>query len=161
MLPSSFKKSKNYFVRRTDLNRVRIFAENTIILLEKAGFFMRPRTDLAVELNELRTGSSDKSGELSGPSPIPRFLREGFNVTFMEILNEEGEVKSAKKGEICDHQSDGTDQQGRRGLFAVASALAGEIMSLCPDIKKKTILVAGLGNAESRPMPLGRPPLKT
>lgn len=116
---------------------------------------MHPRTDLAIELNELRTGSGDQSLKLEGVA-IREYLREGFNVTFMEVQNEDGEREiGKKKGKYVTISLTGLINRENGAFSRVASALCSEIISLCPEIKKRTILVAGLGNRAITPDAIG------
>ena len=111
------------------------------------------RTDLALEAHELWKESAKQTTKLSGVRAKNR-RRDGYPVTEVEILNQEGAVALGKpEGRYL--TIDYTDFWQRKPDFfeRAVRVLGSELKTLLPP--KGSVLVVGLGNAAMTPDAVG------
>lgn len=107
------------------------------------------RTDLALEMHELKSSSSNTPNSIQGVD-ISTQKHSHFTVTRVKITSPEGEVAIGKPiGNYITIELNGTpDQQ-------ILSTLSSEISSLIHIEKNDPVLVIGLGNKDITPDSLG------
>lgn len=119
------------------------------------------RTDLAVEAKELYEASAEKTTKLNGVI-AKDYEREGFPVTAVEIIDEEGsralslpvgDYRTLNLGAFLPHEE---------ALFSRAlDCIAKELVTLFPQCDLSApVLIAGLGNESITPDAIGGEALK-
>lgn len=111
------------------------------------------RTDLAVEAHALWKESAGETTQLPGVAAREETL-DGFPLTFVEILDQEGE-NALHKPQGSYYTLDITDFWKRQpdGFQRAAGALSRILASLIPE--EGPVLICGLGNAAMTPDALG------
>lgn len=111
------------------------------------------RTDLALEARELWRESAEKTTRLAGVK-ARRGRRQGYGVTTVEILDEEGEkALSMPRGRYVTVELERFWQR-KEGFFEGAvQAVGAELRAMLP--RKGSALVVGLGNESMTPDAVG------
>lgn len=113
------------------------------------------RTDLAVEARELWMESAAETADLKGVAAEER-QREGFPVTAVEVLDEEGAKAIGKPvGNYVSLELDGLMRREENSFSRAVTAIAGELRELLPIPDEGAVLVVGLGNRAITPDLLG------
>ena len=106
---------------------------------------LKRRTDLALEAKELWTESAEKETKLEGVRARDS-LREGYQVTTVDILDEQG-------AEVAGSISQSGKEEDAFGR--AARAIAAELNGLLKLPEEATCLVVGLGNRAITPDAIG------
>ena len=114
------------------------------------------RTDLAVEARQLWEETAAGTTKLEGVTAEER-ERNGFSVTFVEILNEHGAQALGKPvGKYVSLELDGLLRREEDAFHRAAQAIADELREMLDTITDKApVLVVGLGNRAITPDLLG------
>lgn len=114
------------------------------------------RTDLAVEAWQLRMESADETAALDGVT-AEEGERNGFSVTTVEVLNEQGAQALGKPvGKYISLELDGLLHREEDSFSRAAHAIAAELRTLLEHITDRApVLVVGLGNRAITPDLLG------
>ena len=113
------------------------------------------RTDLAVEARQLWMESAAETAELKGVAAGER-QREGFPITAVEVLDEEGAKAIGKPvGNYVSLELDGLMRREEDSFSRAVTAIAGELRELLPIPDDGAVLVIGLGNRAITPDLLG------
>ena len=114
------------------------------------------RTDLALEARELWQESAGKTTRLSGVE-AKDFIREGYPVTAVRILDQRGQQALGKPpGCYITVTLDGLQRREEGAFGRAVRALADELSSLLPpSAPGAPVLVAGLGNRAITPDAIG------
>ena len=113
------------------------------------------RTDLAVEARQLWQESAEGTTRLRGVSARDR-EREGFPVTAVEVLDEEGARAIGKPvGRYVSLELDGLIRRETDAFPRAAEAIAAELAPLLDEAGDGPVLVVGLGNRAVTPDLLG------
>jgi len=114
------------------------------------------RTDLALEARELWQQSIGQTTKLPGVEAHDH-LREGYSVTTVKVLSEEGERQLGKpRGQYITLTLDGLHRREEDAFARAARALAAELSTLLPPpVENAPVLVAGLGNRAITPDAVG------
>lgn len=113
-----------------------------------------PRTDLASEAREVWQESTGKTSELRGVVAKDSET-EGFRVSRVEILDEEGARKLGKPvGSYTTVELEGISRRDAEIFPRAIRAIAHELSSLLPE-GSGAVLVAGLGNRGITPDAIG------
>ncbi|NLA88177.1 MAG: GPR endopeptidase [Clostridiales bacterium] len=113
------------------------------------------RTDLAVEAKELWRENADKQTELKGVKSREKDSN-GFKVTTVEILNDEGAHALNKPvGSYITIEIDRLVQREDNAFTLGAEALSSEISKLLKLKESDSVLVVGLGNEAITPDAVG------
>ena len=127
--------------------------KTTRFCVEKVTCLFVKRTDLALEAKEIWQESAGRTTKLPGVKASERKL-EGYPLTRVEILNEEGEAALGKPRGIYLTLDLRTFRQRQTDFFErAARAVGSQLKSLLP--QEGSILVVGLGNAAMTPDALG------
>ena len=113
------------------------------------------RTDLAVEARDLWTEAAGKAAKLEGVKSWDA-LREGYPVTTVEILDENG-AKTLEKpvGTYVTISLGGLRRREEDAFGRAARVIAKELGQLLPSEAGGPVLVAGLGNQAITPDAIG------
>ena len=107
---------------------------------------LKRRTDLALEAKELWTESAEKETKLEGVRARDS-LREGYQVTTVDILDEQGASSLGKPvGSYVTVQLDALARREEDAFGRAARAIAAELNGLLKLPEEATCLVVGLGN---------------
>ena len=113
------------------------------------------RTDLALEAKELWTESAEKETKLEGVRARDS-LREGYQVTTVDILDEQGASSLGKPvGSYVTIQLDALARREEDAFGRAARAIAAELNGLLKLPEEATCLVVGLGNRAITPDAIG------
>ena len=113
------------------------------------------RTDLAVEAAQLLREQGEAAGQLEGVQSIES-LREGYGVTTVRVLNEQGAQALGKpQGTYVTLELDGLLRREEGAFPRAVRALAAELNALLPLPPRAPVLVAGLGNRAITPDAVG------
>lgn len=114
------------------------------------------RTDLAVEAKELWQESAQDQTQLPGVKARDT-TREGFSVTTVEILDDQGAQALGKpRGTYITLELDGLLRREEGAFSRCAQAIAGELLPLLGDLPGDApVLVVGLGNRAITPDAIG------
>lgn len=113
------------------------------------------RTDLAMEARELWRKSAGETTELPGVEADER-SQDGFKVTTVKILNEEGERELGKPvGKYVTVELDGFIRRDENAFSEGAALIADELREILRLGADDVVLVAGLGNAAITPDAIG------
>lgn len=113
------------------------------------------RTDLAVEARQLWQESAEGTARLAGVTARER-EREGFAVTAVEVLDEEGAQALGKPvGRYVNLELDGLIRRETDAFPRAAEAIAAELTPLLEADEDGPVLVVGLGNRAVTPDLLG------
>lgn len=113
------------------------------------------RTDLALEARQLWMESAAGTAALKGVD-ARESIREGFPVTIVEVLDDQGEKALGKPvGRYVTLELDGLLRRETDAFPRAASALAAELKDLLPVGTVEPALVVGLGNRAITPDLLG------
>lgn len=113
------------------------------------------RTDLAVEARQLWEESAEQTTRLEGVRAVER-EREGFSVTAVEVLDEEGARALGKPvGRYISVELEGLLRREEDCFSRAMRAVAAELGELLPLEKGEPVLVVGLGNRAVTPDLLG------
>ena len=113
------------------------------------------RTDLASEAHQLWHGQAEQSARLPGVKVEEESL-QGFPVTAVEILDEEGERMLGKlRGHYYELRMPARFPQRGDAFESAVAALAELIRRCLPDPCAGSVLVAALGNPDVTPDALG------
>ena len=113
------------------------------------------RTDLAVEARQLWRESAEGTTRLRGVAARER-EREGFAVTAVEVLDEEGARAIGKPvGRYVSLELDGLIRRETDAFPRAAEAIAAELAPLLDEAGDGPVLVVGLGNRAVTPDLLG------
>ncbi len=113
------------------------------------------RTDLAVEAAQLLREQGEAAGRLEGVQSIES-LREGYGVTTVRVLNEQGAQALGKpQGTYVTLELDGLLRREEGAFPRAVRALAAELNALLPLPPRAPVLVAGLGNRAITPDAVG------
>lgn len=116
---------------------------------------LKRRTDLALEAKELWTESAEKETKLEGVRARDS-LREGYQVTTVDILDEQGASSLGKPvGSYVTVQLDALARREEDAFGRAARAIAAELNGLLKLPEEATCLVVGLGNRAITPDNLG------
>ena len=113
------------------------------------------RTDLAIEsLSLCREG--EKTAEIPEGVRAEDWTRNGFHVSFVEILDERGEAAIGKPaGRYYTLELDNLIHREENAFPDAAELLADLLRPLLPSDQNASLLVAGLGNREITPDAVG------
>lgn len=113
------------------------------------------RTDLAMEAHELWRESAGETTRLEGVEARDT-TREGFQVTTVKVLSEEGAAALDKPvGTYVTLVLDGLLRREDDAFPRAARALAAELRALLPAAPGEEVLVVGLGNRAITPDAVG------
>ena len=113
------------------------------------------RTDLAIEAQEIWRESVQEQTELRGVKARDEIL-EGFKVTTVEILDDEGATELCKPtGTYITVELDAFINREERAFDRGATALSMELRKLLGIAGNESILVVGLGNSAITPDAIG------
>ena len=116
---------------------------------------LKRRTDLALEAKELWAESAEKETKLEGVRARDS-LREGYQVTTVDILDEQGASSLGKPvGSYVTVQLDALARREEDAFGRAARALAAELGALLGLEPGAPALVVGLGNAAMTPDAVG------
>ena len=116
---------------------------------------LKRRTDLALEAKELWTESAEKETKLEGVRARDS-LREGYQVTTVDILDEQGASSLGKPvGSYVTVQLDALARREEDAFGRAARAIAAELNGLLKLPEEATCLVVGLGNRAITPDLIG------
>ena len=116
---------------------------------------LKRRTDLALEAKELWTESAEKETKLEGVRARDS-LREGYQVTTVDILDEQGASSLGKPvGSYVTVQLDALARREEDAFGRAARAIAAELNGLLKLPEGATCLVVGLGNRAITPDAIG------
>ena len=116
---------------------------------------LQRRTDLAVEARELWTQSAGEKSALAGVQAEER-KREGYPVTVVKVLNEEGAQALGKPvGTYVTLELSGLKRREEDAFPRAVRALAAELRALLSVPKGAPVLVVGLGNRAITPDNIG------
>lgn len=116
---------------------------------------LKRRTDLALEAKELWTESAEKETKLEGVRARDS-LREGYQVTTVDILDEQGASSLGKPvGSYVTVQLDALARREEDAFGRAARALAAELGALLGLEPGAPALVVGLGNRAITPDNIG------
>ena len=116
---------------------------------------LKRRTDLALEAKELWTESAEKETKLEGVRARDS-LREGYQVTTVDILDEQGASSLGKPvGSYVTVQLDALARREEDAFGRAARAIAAELNGLLKRPEEATCLVVGLGNRAITPDAIG------
>ena len=116
---------------------------------------LKRRTDLALEAKELWTESAEKETKLEGVRARDS-LREGYQVTTVDILDEQGASSLGKPvGSYVTVQLDALARREEDAFGRAARAIAAELNGLLKLPEEATCLVVGLGNRAITPDAIG------
>ena len=116
---------------------------------------LKRRTDLALEAKELWTESAEKETKLDGVRARDS-LREGYQVTTVDILDEQGASSLGKPvGSYVTVQLDALARREEDAFGRAARAIAAELNGLLKLPEEATCLVVGLGNRAITPDAIG------
>ena len=116
---------------------------------------LKRRTDLALEAKELWTESAEKETKLEGDRARDS-LREGYQVTTVDILDEQGASSLGKPvGSYVTVQLDALARREEDAFGRAARAIAAELNGLLKLPEEATCLVVGLGNRAITPDAIG------
>ena len=116
---------------------------------------LKRRTDLALEAKELWTESVEKETKLEGVRARDS-LREGYQVTTVDILDEQGASSLGKPvGSYVTVQLDALARREEDAFGRAARAIAAELNGLLKLPEEATCLVVGLGNRAITPDAIG------
>ena len=116
---------------------------------------LKRRTDLALEAKELWTESAEKETKLEGVRARDS-LREGYQVTTVDILDEQGASSLGKPvGSYVTVQLDALARREEDAFGRAARAIAAELNGLLMLPEEATCLVVGLGNRAITPDAIG------
>ena len=116
---------------------------------------LKRRTDLALEAKELWTESAEKETKLEGVR-ARNSLREGYQVTTVDILDEQGASSLGKPvGSYVTVQLDALARREEDAFGRAARAIAAELNGLLKLPEEATCLVVGLGNRAITPDAIG------
>ena len=116
---------------------------------------LKRRTDLALEAKELWTESAEKETKLEGVRARDS-LREGYQVTTVDILDEQGASSLGKPvGSYVTVQLDALARREEDAFGRAARAMAAALNGLLKLPEEATCLVVGLGNRAITPDAIG------
>lgn len=116
---------------------------------------LQRRTDLAIEAKGLWESSTQGKTQLKGVIATDQ-IREGFPVTTVEILDQEGATALGKPiGRYITLSLEGYLRREEHSFSKAVQALAAEITLLLPSGLGDSILVVGLGNGAITPDAIG------
>ena len=116
---------------------------------------LKRRTDLALEAKELWSESAEKETKLEGVRARDS-LREGYQVTTVDILDEQGASSLGKPvGSYVTVQLDALARREEDAFGRAARAIAAELNGLLKLPEEATCLVVGLGNRAITPDAIG------
>ena len=116
---------------------------------------LKRRTDLALKAKELWTESAEKETKLEGVRARDS-LREGYQVTTVDILDEQGASSLGKPvGSYVTVQLDALARREEDAFGRAARAIAAELNGLLKLPEEATCLVVGLGNRAITPDAIG------
>ena len=116
---------------------------------------LKRRTDLALEAKELWAESAEKETKLEGVRARDS-LREGYQVTTVDILDEQGASSLGKPvGSYVTVQLDALARREEDAFGRAARAIAAELNGLLKLPEEATCLVVGLGNRAITPDAIG------
>ena len=116
---------------------------------------LKRRTDLALEAKELWTESAEKETKLEGVRARDS-LREGYQVTTVDILDEQGASSLGKPvGSYVTVQLEALARREEDAFGRAARAIAAELNGLLKLPEEATCLVVGLGNRAITPDAIG------
>ena len=116
---------------------------------------LKRRTDLALEAKELWAESAEKETKLEGVRARDS-LREGYQVTTVDILDEQGASSLGKPvGSYVTVQLDALARREEDAFGRAARAIAAELNGLLKLPEGATCLVVGLGNRAITPDAIG------
>ena len=116
---------------------------------------LKRRTDLALEAKELWTESAEKETKLEGVRARDS-LREGYQVTTVDILDEQGASSLGKPvGSYVTVQLDALARREEDAFGRAARAIAAELGGLLRLPEGAACLVVGLGNRAITPDAIG------
>ena len=113
------------------------------------------RTDLALEAREVWQESAEENTTLRGVW-ARELETEGFRVTRVKILNDEGAEALGKPcGSYTTIELDGISRRDTRSFPSAISAVSEELKRILPETDGD-VLVVGLGNADITPDAVGK-----
>ncbi|MBQ8003815.1 MAG: GPR endopeptidase [Oscillospiraceae bacterium] len=113
------------------------------------------RTDLALEAREVWQESAEENTALRGVW-ARELETEGFRVTRVKILNDEGAEALGKPcGSYTTIELDGISRRDTRSFPSAISAVSEELKRILPETDGD-VLVVGLGNADITPDAVGK-----
>jgi spore protease len=113
------------------------------------------QTDLALEATELWQKQAGDPGRLSGVT-TREYKREGFLVTEVKVLNEEGaEAVGKPVGTYLTLELGAWEERSPSFFFRCAEAISGALKALLPEGEQGCALVVGLGNRAVTPDAIG------
>lgn len=113
------------------------------------------RTDLALEAREVWKESAEETSELSGVA-ARELVSNGFPVTRVRILNEEGEKALGKKrGSYVTVELTGISRRDTETFPRAIRAVAEELSHILPE-SRGCVLIVGLGNDGITPDAVGK-----
>ncbi|MCQ4769685.1 GPR endopeptidase [Intestinimonas massiliensis] len=116
---------------------------------------LKRRTDLALEAKELWAESAEKETKLEGVRARDS-LREGYQVTTVDILDEQGASSLGKPvGSYVTVQLEALARREEDAFGRAARAIAAELNGLLKLPEEATCLVVGLGNRAITPDAIG------
>ena len=116
---------------------------------------LKRRTDLALEAKELWAESAEKETKLEGVRARDS-LREGYQVTTVDILDEQGASSLGKPvGSYVTVQLEALARREEDAFGRAARAIAAELNGLLKLPEEATCLGVGLGNRASTPDAIG------
>ena len=116
---------------------------------------LKRRTDLALAAQELWAESAEKETKLEGVRARDS-LREGYQVTTVDILDEQGASSLGKPvGSYVTVQLDALARREEDAFGRAARAIAAELNGLLKLPEEATCLVVGLGNRAITPDAIG------
>lgn len=116
---------------------------------------LKRRTDLAVEAKQLWSESAELETKLEGVQARDS-MREGFQVTTVDILDDQGAQSLGKPvGSYVTVQLEGLARREADAFGRAARAIAAELEGLLKLKEGETCLVVGLGNRAITPDAIG------
>lgn len=116
---------------------------------------LKRRTDLAVEAKQLWSESAEQETKLEGVRARDS-LREGFQVTTVDILDDQGAQSLGKPvGSYVTVQLEGLARREENAFGRAARAIAAELEGLLKLKEGEPCLVVGLGNRAITPDAIG------
>ncbi len=116
---------------------------------------LQRRTDLAIEAKSLWESSTQGKTQLKGVVATDQ-MREGFPVTTVEILDDQGAAALGKPmGRYVTLSLDGFLRREEGSFHRAVKAISQEISLLLPLDIKGSVLVVGLGNGAITPDAIG------
>lgn len=113
------------------------------------------RTDLALEAREIWKESAEETSELSGVS-ARELVSNGFPVTRVKILDEEGERALGKKrGSYITVELSGISRRETETFPQAIETVAAELSQILPE-SRGCVLIVGLGNDGITPDAVGK-----